>query len=746
MSTPVSVDPPTSLASVITTAGNAASLAAGAVVFIPAAAFLAATGNSTLRDWITWGIPVVVWLVAFAAPSRHARVTGQSFAGFLLVVLAYFDPGSDDWISITTICFAVIVGAVFNLSTRGAAVVVVVAVLLDLATALGADAERALFGVVQLVPWAGGALQLLAGGGLLLAWHSWMRNVSVADAEFEAIKSVVHSDEQVSAAREGTEAVARRIHETILNTLAAMSMGVDPDREAEARAACRRDLEQMNRDVRRLDACGVREVIDSAIATIQPSRLVCAVRMHSDRIVEPRIANALHDAVVEALRNVERHSGQLHADVDVRVDETITIAVRDEGRGAPHATTERFGLRNSLRSNMASINGRVNLEENDRGGTTLTLQAPVEVDRGIAVPTFPILGAADATLIGRLGAAGTNIFMLLILAPVLAAVPDPIPLAITTVAFIGLVVLLAFAWQTSIRPLLNWCGIALLSLPFVVIAWQPLACSVSPALQALVAGASGGAALLLLVANRPLYRRLLIMLLAIAGPLLATLRLPDECRVEPGLTVGVNAVYLVAIVSVLTWIDLRFEVRRAQAQSAWRAFVENQAAREREAAVARGWNLIGPGTRDLLEGVADGSLALSDPEARTRAAAEASSIRSSLGLALEPGDTFGAFTRRLVRVAMQVGATIDAESLTPAQRTDPLPDQVSARIEDMVRRCLGETVSLRAFSDEGFDEIVVTLPRMDTLGESIYFIDDVALQVEVVGDQFIVVVRRPAST
>ena len=709
---------------------------------MPAAGFLVLTGESTLRDWVAWAIPLVLWLTGLAARSRSSRAVIQSSAGFLLVLTTYFDPGSDRWISITTICFAVIVGAVFNLSTRGAAVVVLTATVLDFATAWGVDSPRALFGVVQLVPWAGGALQLLAGGGLLLAWHSWMRNVTLADDEFDSIKRAIESDQQASAAREGTEAVARRIHETILNTLAAISMGVEPGREAEAQGACRRDLEQMNRDVRRLDSCELREVIDTAVATIQLSRLTCSVTVQGDRRVEAQIANAIHDAVVEALRNVERHSGQLEAQVEVRVDRAITITISDAGRGPAPTASERFGLRNSLRSNMASIGGRAHMEKNDRGGTTVTLQSPTDIDRGMAIPTFPILGAADATLVGRLGATGTNLFMLLILAPVLAAMPNPIPLAISTLAFIGLVVLLVFAWQTPLRPLLNWCGIALISLPFVVAAWEPLTCSASPALQALIAGASGGAALLILVANRPLYRRVLILLLAVAGPLVATVRLPEECRLEPGLTVGVNAVYVAAIVSVLTWIDLRFEVRRAQAQNAWQAFVENQAASEREEAIARGWNLIGPGARDLLEGIADGSMSLGDPEARTKAAAEASTIRSALGLALEPGDTFGALTRRLVRVAMHVGATIDAEALTPAERSDPLPDPVAALLEEMVRRCAGETVYLRAFTDGGFDEIVVTLPRVEIIRESVRFFEDVVIQLETSDDRTIVTLRR----
>lgn len=745
VSTRALVDSPPPFSSVIETTGNVASLAAGAVIFLPALGFLVFTEGGTASDWFTWGIPVLVWLASYAVSTRITRSSIQAAAGFTLVLMTFVDPGSDRWISITTICFAVIVGAVFNLPTRGAAVVVMAATLLDLTMAVMLDATRVIFGVVELVPWAGAAIQLFAGGGLLLAWQSWMRNVGVADAELDSIKEAIESDQQESAIRDGTEAVARRIHETILNTLAAISMGVVSSREEEARQACRRDLNQMSRDLQRLDACSLQDIVDAAVTTIQPLHLVCDVIVVRDRVVSARIANALHDALVEALRNVERHSGDTKALVEVRWNGDVHVVVSDRGSGPSPSATERFGLRNSIRANMASIGGKATMTRNADGGTTVTLEAPIDASSPVLVPTFPILGAADGTLIGRLGAAGTNVFMLLILIPVLNAMPSPVPLAVTTLAYIAVILALAFAWTTRLRSLLNWAGIALLAGPFIAVASNPLDCAASPALQGLFAGASGGALLLLLVANRPLYRRILISALTTGASFLALAQMPAQCRSEPALTIGVNVIYLAAIVSVLTWIDLRFEVRRQQAQEAWQHHIEEQSARERQAAFSRGWSLIGPGARDLLEGIADGSVKIQEPETRTQAAAEAATIRSGLGLVLEPGDTFGALTRRLVRVARHVGATVDAEALTPAQRSDHLPEAVLILIEDLVRQCEGTTVTLRAFADEDSDEITIVLPIVATLTESVKFIDDVAVQAEVSGNQTIVMIRRSGS-
>jgi len=735
-----------SLASVVQTAGRVALVAAGGVIFLPPAVFLALSSTPQLRDWVALLIPFTVWLAGAMPAFRSVRPVVQTSAGFLLVLMAFVVVDAGSWISVTTTCFAIIVAAVFNLSTRSAALVVVIATVLDTAFAYTQGDDRVLFGVVLLEPWAGGLLQLLAGGGLLLAWHSWMRNIAVADAEFESIRQSAEIDQPASAARAGAEAVARRIHETILNTLAAIAMGVDQENRDGAANACRRDLEQMERNLRQLPATSLSELVDIARATIQPSRLICDVSISGDQVIDATITNALHDALVEALRNVERHSGVTHASIEITVTDVITIHVSDEGRGPSATDAERFGLRNAIRSNIASISGTAELVRNARGGTTVILTVPTNRSEKPLLPSFPILGAADTTRIGRLGAAGTNIFMLAILVPVARDLPLPTPVVIATIGYVAVILALVFLWGSAARPWLNWLGIGLLIGPFLATSWVELPCGSSPAIQGLITGMSGGGVLLLLVANAALYRRLLIYFLAIAGPIAITLRLPTTCNSEAALTTTIQVIYIGAIIAVLTWIDRRFEVRRNQAQQTWQETLAENTVAEHQSAVARGWTNIGSNARDLLEGVADRTLDASDPKVRSSAAAEGAAIRSKLGLVLDPGDAFSSMTRRLVRLAGQVGATIDAETLTPADRTDRFPEGVLTYLEGIVRQCEGETIAIRAFNDDDYDEITVLVPPSVIIDEPLRFIEDVAVQTEPGTDHMIIVLRRPSRT
>jgi signal transduction histidine kinase len=732
------------LATVLVTVGQSALVAAGIVIFVPTAVFLTFGATTGLIDWVAWLIPLLVWVTGLLPALRQQRAIIQTAAGFLLVLMVFVVPDAGSWISVTTVCFASIVGAVFNLSTRAATAVVLIATVLDGSAALLIGSSGGLFGVMQFAPWTGALLQILAGGGLVIAWQSWMRIVTLADQEFEAIRRSIESDQQAFAAQEGAEAVARRIHETFLNTLTAISMGIDESEREEAISSSQRDLTQMERSLQQLPDSSVKEIISTALLNLQPTALACTLTLTGDRIIQSRIANPLHDAVLEALRNVERHSGKLSADITVNVtNELITLMVSDHGVGPADFSEERFGLRNAIRANMRSINGTALLQRNPQGGTTVIVTAPVQLDRGVDIPTFPILGATDASTIGRLGAAGTNLFMLAILVPVISELPNPGILAAANLAYIASILALALAWTTKARPWLNWLAIALLAGPLIAASANPLTCAATPAIQTLITGASGGALLLLLIANNSLYPRILIFVLATTGLAAVTVRMPVDCRVESVLTAGIQVVYLGVLIIVMTWIGIRFEAQRTASLLAWTSFVQEQARLEHQAAIARGWSNVGTSARELLEGIAGRTLQPDDREVRARATAESAAIRVALGLGPEVDGAFGVLANRLSRASVKVGAIIDAETVTALVRQDQLPEEIIRYLESLVFDAGNQTITLRSFVDAEYDEIVVAIPQSVKIRPVVQFVEDVVLQTEANLDATIITIRRP---
>ena len=723
-----------SLRYVTNAAGAFALTASGLVIFIPATIFLASSGDASVPDWLALLIPMTLWVSGLIPVMRPARAGIQTAAGFLLILMSVLVPNGPAWIPVSIAGFAVVVGAIFTLRTWQAGIVIGLSALLDLYIGYSQSTSVGLFGVTIVAPWAGALLQVLAGGGLLLAWHVWMGNVRFADREFEQIQTAVESEEQSKAIEAGIAAVARRIHETILNTLAAIGMGLTEASDQTARDACRRNLEQLERGLQLPLQSNIRSIIDSALQVLGSTELRCSVVIKNDVEVDSYTAIALRDAIVEALRNVERHSGVLDAQADVEVGNRIVIRISDQGIGLTSIGHERFGLRNAIRANMASIGGSAMLSRNDAGGTTVTLECPINPRRTTQVPTFPTLGAADSSLLGRFGAAGTNIFMLVITAYVVREFPNPQAIALSIAAYVATIFVLAMFWQSRVRLVISLVGLALMPLPFIIAGLGPLTCVAAPGAQGIITGMAGGGVLVLLVALQSGLGRLAVIVLAVAGSFFLSARLPVSCQQEAFLASTVNLIYMVAISLMLTWIDRSFDVRRQAARDAWEDLLEDRVARQRYEAELSSWELVGNATRELLESIARGDRKASEPAIQQAAVRQAEILRAELGLVPASGVMTGEVVSRLGGIADEVGVTFQAESLMTLERKDPLPESILQLLDQMVRRSAGHTVTMRAVIDEEYEDLVFVLPEVAVVGIADSTIDGVLIECDIDSD------------
>lgn len=720
-------------------------LAAGLVIFVPPALFLAASQRAELADWLAWLIPAAIWASALLPQFRLVRAPVQIGAGFLLVLMAFVVPEGPAWIPVGIVTFAVIVAAVFNLSTWPTFAVIVLAALVDFLAMQSNAASIGLFGVSLIAPWTGAFLNLVAGGGLLIAWTAWMRNVRRADAEFLDIQFAVDAEERARAAQAGVAAVARRIHETILNTLAGISMGLSPAAQEQAQRTCQRDLDQLNRGLDQLDTARLSDVVASAKRALEPTALQCQVQISDDVSVEAGVANALRDAIVESLRNVERHSGVLSARIEISVTDEIVTTITDYGVGPGLAAQERFGTRNAIRANLGAIGGTATLAAAVSGGTEVTLHVPRSQSRSLRVPSFPILGIADSTLLGRLGATGTNLFMLGITPIIIGEFGAPELTALAIVAYVACMFALAITWTTKARTSLLWLGVFLLPLPFFVAGTDALTCVAAPGVQGLITGMASGGVLLLLIAAPRTWLRVLIVLIALGGSLWLSQRLPNTCEQEALLSTGVTTIYMVAIVIVITWIDLGFESRRTAAVRAWNQLLDERMARERRSAEEASWAAVPQSTRELLTQIASGRFNVTDPSVQARAATEAALLRSQLGLAAPPSTTLDHLVAALAPTATAANVTVESEPLMATQRTDPLPPAIVAYLDGLIRSTRDSTATVRTIVDDGWEEIVFVLPAANANAQPPPESPGVITEYEIDDDGIAhISVRRPA--
>jgi signal transduction histidine kinase len=212
-------------------------------------------------------------------------------------------------------------------------------------------------------------------GALRVFWELLVTN---ADALDRARAERVHQGARL--AREQERASQQRIaHDSALQVLEAIAGGWDIDEE--------RLLERIGVELDQLRAmlAGDRESGDlaSAVADVMVRAGADGVRVDLEladdvRTVTGDAVGALAAAIGEALTNVRKHSGVLHAEVAVWAEPGRILArVSDAGRGFdPGSGGPGFGLTNSIHGRLGAVGGSATIRSVPGHGATVEMWVP----------------------------------------------------------------------------------------------------------------------------------------------------------------------------------------------------------------------------------------------------------------------------------------------------------------------------------------------------------------------------------
>jgi two-component system sensor histidine kinase UhpB len=187
--------------------------------------------------------------------------------------------------------------------------------------------------------------------------------------------------------------IARELHDEVGQTLTAimlqietLSTGVPPELDQavdELRETARMGAEDVRRIAKRLRPEALDELgLRSALAALTTAFAQQAGVQLDRRLERTEGLTADQELVVyrvaqEALTNIARHAHASRADVALtQADGTVTLTVRDDGRGLPPgALTASNGIR-GMRERALLIGGRIDIGPAAGGGTQITLQVP----------------------------------------------------------------------------------------------------------------------------------------------------------------------------------------------------------------------------------------------------------------------------------------------------------------------------------------------------------------------------------
>lgn len=194
---------------------------------------------------------------------------------------------------------------------------------------------------------------------------------------------------------EDHERIARELHDTVIQELFAVGMGLQAltgeigaegvaDRLRNAIDALDdviRGIRSVIFDVRheRTDDDGLRAAVVETVGSLT-SALGFEPRLSFsgslDRSVPVAVAEHLVPTVREALTNVARHAAASAAELSIEVTDEVVVRVIDNGRGVDPGETRRSGLAN-LANRAALLGGRLEVGRTSEGGTRLEWRVPI---------------------------------------------------------------------------------------------------------------------------------------------------------------------------------------------------------------------------------------------------------------------------------------------------------------------------------------------------------------------------------
>lgn len=210
-----------------------------------------------------------------------------------------------------------------------------------------------------------------------------------ARTEAERAWSQLHAAQAELARRSATDErlrIARELHDSVGHQLTGLALTLEnarhvaPERRASLMARAHASSKDLLQQVRRT-VSDLREPDDAAatLPAVVSEHLGIVVHIDDPHALDglsPHIRHAAARMVQEALTNARRHGGAENAWISIELDaESVTVAVRDDGGGAPSGV-EGNGLR-GMRERFGLLGGSVLWRDVPSGGFLVQASAPI---------------------------------------------------------------------------------------------------------------------------------------------------------------------------------------------------------------------------------------------------------------------------------------------------------------------------------------------------------------------------------
>lgn len=200
-----------------------------------------------------------------------------------------------------------------------------------------------------------------------------------AEAERAEAESELAAAQQRSTRLEERSAIARQLHDSVLQTLKLISGSADdPDEVRYLSRVQERDLRRTINEYQSPYDDSFRARLLEARATVEDSYRVEIAQVINDDAEMNQALSAVVGAATEAMVNAARHSGSKKIDLFAEIrDGQLRVNVRDRGKGFD-PRSRRSGISHSIVERVEAVGGSAEVKSAPGSGTEVVMTLPLQ--------------------------------------------------------------------------------------------------------------------------------------------------------------------------------------------------------------------------------------------------------------------------------------------------------------------------------------------------------------------------------
>ncbi len=337
-------------------------------------------------------LSLILWyLLEYAVPRKQGNVVSTLLAIAILYVPS-LEPGahSQIWYAVSLSGVATVVLAALYSTWPISLLFIGLAAVVEHLVVVSQSSPLYSAGVFWLNGWITPLWIFLLGAFVGFAFHGLEETFTQEDRIAESMETLKARDAIMRALAEEHSSQRRRLHETVLNTLATMVRKNTGETETLLNRL-KSEIAEARFYQGLVAPTSMSAIIGSVVPALAPGDPLLDIKKGEDVLLPQKIARDVRDAMAELILNAVRHSGGSKVTISwERVQKSLTIKVQDNGVGLSQKSGKGLGLGQILPEILADRRAEMHISTGEGTGTQIELVIPLdEEDRPTISHTPP---------------------------------------------------------------------------------------------------------------------------------------------------------------------------------------------------------------------------------------------------------------------------------------------------------------------------------------------------------------------